>query len=236
MSRSLRIAAIVGLAVLTGGAAEVAAQGNWQPGDFGALRLRLGLFEPDGDSRYFDDKALDWTGEPEDLEDAAAGMDYLWRYGRSSGLLFGIGFWEGEMTQAYRDFVDQGGMEISHLTSLETAELSVAWSYRFGDGAGLTPYIGAGGGFLWWRLREDGDFIDFGDPGLPINRSFFEAEGWTTHYLLLAGAEVPMGSSWSFFAEGRWRTADDDLGDDFAGFGEIDLSGREISAGVSFNF
>ena len=36
------------------------------------------------------------------------------------------------------------------------------------------------------------------------------------------------------FAEGRWTRVDDDLNKDFDGFGKIDLSGREIAAGVSW--
>lgn len=231
MTRALVIAAaLCGFAV-----GEVAAQGNWQPGDFGSLRFRLGVFEPSGDSQFWDDYFTDFTGSPSSFEDVVFGVDYLWRTSRNAGLLFGGSFYKGSTTVAYRDWQRLEGGEITHLVTLELSDLTAAYVWRFGD-RGARPYLGAGGGLLWWKFREDGEFIDFGDPDLPIVFASYLADDITWEAFALAGFDVPLGYSWSFFFEGRYRWAEADLNRDFSGFGEIDLSGYELSGGLSWNF
>jgi hypothetical protein len=39
----------------------------------------------------------------------------------------------------------------------------------------------------------------------------------------------------ALFGEGRWTRAEDELEGDFENFGDIDLSGREFVAGISWN-
>ncbi|HRC84675.1 MAG TPA: hypothetical protein PK413_03600, partial [Thermoanaerobaculia bacterium] len=58
------------------------------------------------------------------------------------------------------------------------------------------------------------------------------AYGWYGLVVL----EVPVSSAMSFFAEGRWTDAEDDLSGDFEDLGKLDLSGRALSAGVSWRF
>ena len=228
---------MIGLLVLSAGPSLAEAQGNWQPGDFGSLRFRLGLFEPSGSSEYWDDTFAVFTGSPGDLQDLSFGIDYLWRTSRHGGLMFGTGWYGGDATQAYRDYVDSDGFDIRHATSLDTWDLSAAYVWRFGaPGAAIVPYAGIGGGFLYWQLEEAGDFIDFSDPRQEIYFASYVASGWTWEALGLAGVEVPLGFRWSMLAEGRYRYADDELGGDFAGFGTLDLSGWELSAGIAWNF
>ena len=50
----------------------------------------------------------------------------------------------------------------------------------------------------------------------------------------LAGLDVPISRDLSLFAEGRWTKVDDELDKDFEGFGKLDLSGREVSLGLSW--
>lgn len=213
------------------------AQGNWQPGDFGSLRFRIGLIEPQADSVYWDDVFTVFTGSPSDLRDLGFGVDYLWRTSTHSGLLFGTGFSSGSTTQAYRDYVDADGNDIRHTTSLDTWDLSLAYVYRFGAGRWtVTPYAGVGGGVLNWRLQESGYFIDFGVPSWPVVWGDYRASGWTWQAVGLAGIDLPLTDRWSVFAEGRYRYSDDELGQDFSGFGTIDLSGYELALGFSWNF
>jgi hypothetical protein len=237
MHTHLTRSVILGLLLLSAGATLAEAQGNWQPGDFGSLRFRLSLFEPEGSSDYWDETFDVFTGSPADLQDLGFGIDYLWRTSSSSGLLVGTSWYGGSATQAYRDYVDSDGFDIRHRTSLDLWDVSAAFVYRFGSGSWrATPYLGVGGGFLYWDLEEVGDFIDFSSPGREIFFAGYRASGWTWEALGLAGIDIPVGYRWSFFAEGRYRAADDELGDDFAGFGTIDLSGWELSAGFSWNF
>lgn len=202
-----------------------------------SVRLRLGSFRPEGDSRYWDDKALEFTGKASDFEDAIGGVDYQLALNPHVALLFSGSSYEGQLRQSYLDFTDSRGDEISHQATLEIASLTAGVVFHLtGRNAVIRPYLGAGGGLYAWRLEEDGRFIDRTPPPPTIFRADSVAEGEAYGYYGLAGFEVPIGRSWGFFAEGRWHKVDDELTDDFSDFGTIDLSGRDVSAGVSYRF
>ncbi len=202
-----------------------------------ALRVRLGGFVPEGDSQYFEDKALDFTGEAEDLEDVSFGLDYRLEATPHLSLLFSGTIYEGQNDQHYIDFTDDRGDEIEHTTTLEISSLTVgAVVHLAGPEAAVRPYLGAGGGLYSYRLEESGDFIDFTPPPPEVFAGTFEARGETFGYYLLAGLEVPVGRSVAFFAEGRWQDAEDELEDDFEDFGDLDLSGRDVSVGITWRF
>lgn len=212
-----------------------AGRGHW--GESQALRLQFGLFTPRGDSEYWDEKALDFTGDADSFEDLALGIEYLRYLGPRMGLLVGGNFYEGDATQVYRDFVDERGFDIGHDTELDIASFTVGLlAHLRRRDAAVVPYVGVGGGLYAWRLSEDGDFIDFGPAAPEIFTGFFEAEGTTLGYYLQAGLEVPIGSAWTVFADARWQRVTDELEDDFTGFGDLDLGGRSLSLGVAWSF
>jgi len=213
------------------------AQGGWKPGDIGSARFRLGLFPPPGNSQYWDDKSVDFTGSAGDLQDLSFGFDYLWRMGRTSGLLFSTTFFSGRTAQAYRDYVDDAGFDISHTTLLETFDVTAAWFFQPGGRRQrIAPYFALGGGFTNWTLTESGSFIDFGDEEWPIVYASYYDSSSTLMAFALAGLEIPVTHVWSFIAEGRLKYAEDTLAHDFAGFGDIDLSGWEVSIGFAWNY
>ena len=233
-STLLRCTTLTALALAA--ALPVSAQGNWRPGDFGSVRFRLGLFSPDGDSTYWRDKFRDFTGSASDFEDTSFGFDYRWPATPTLSLLFGGSVYQGKATQAYRDWVDADGYDIRHVTTLDVNDLTAILVWQPFERAPVSPYVGAGGGFVWWRLSEHGDFIDFAEPDYPIVTTGYRSDGTTWETVLLAGVEVPLSWRWSFFAEGRWRDADDELSDSLAGLGTLDLSGVEYSGGFAYRF
>lgn len=235
MRRFITVAITIAAVILIFSANDANAQGNWQPGDFGSVRFSLGIFSPQGDSQYWDETFDAFTGQPSDFEDVVFGVDYMWRTSRHAGLLFGGSYYDGATTQAYRDWVDANGADITHRTSLMLSDLTAAYVWRFGRG-GASPYIGGGGGLLWWRLREEGYFIDFSDAELPVVFASYRAEGTTWELFALAGFDIPLGRQWSFFFEGRYRWSEAELNEDFSGFGTIDLSGLQLAGGFSWNF
>ncbi len=202
-----------------------------------SFRVQLGEFRPDGDSVYWTDSELDFTGRTEDFEDSAAGLSYLHPLGPKLSLQVSGFFYEGIQDQAYRAFEDQFGGDILHTTELELTSVTIGLLYRLaGPDAAVLPYVGAGGGLYSWRLSEFGDFIDFSGADLEIFEDFFEQEDEELGWYFTAGLEVPIADSWSVFAEGRWDNAEAELGGDFRGLGELDLSGRSYSAGISWRF
>lgn len=202
-----------------------------------SVRIHGGSFAPDGESQYWTDKEIDFFGSAEDFDDFVFSADWIHFVSARVGLRAGVSGYEGESLQSYRDFVTGSGDDIFHLATLEVGSFEVGFIVHLLRGDMLVlPYVGAGVGLYDWTLSEDGDFLDFGfNPPLLFNDLFLESgEAFGTYYL--AGVEVPIGSSFSVFGEGKWVTADDEFSGDFAGLGKLDLSGDQFSAGVAFNF
>jgi opacity protein-like surface antigen len=211
-------------------------QRRYYPEREGAFRIHLGAFMPEGDSEYWQDKEEDFTGSIDDFENASFGLDYLLPLGNRFSLIFTGSVFEGDTTNSYRDFEDNFGDRIRHDTMLEIASGTVGLVFHLtGADTAIQPYLGGGGGAYSWRLEENGDFIDFDLPSRPIFNAQLESEGVAFGYYGLVGLEAPITPRLSIFAEGRWTRVDDDLSDDFEGFGKIDLSGQEFAAGLSWN-
>ena len=202
-----------------------------------SVRLRLGLFTPEGDSDFFDQTAFDFTGEAQEFEDAVAGIDYVYQMQSNFGLMLSADYFEGQQDQSYRDFEDNHGNRISHTSTLEITPLTVGLVVRLApERSPVVPYVGAGGGIYAWRYRESGDFIDFGGSTLPVFSDTLEDTGAVLGYYVMAGLEIPISPYFSVFGEGRWDKADDELGGDFDGLGTLDLSGRRVMGGLAWHF
>jgi opacity protein-like surface antigen len=205
-------------------------------GGDGEFRIHLGSFRPDGSSEYWRSIRSDFTNsDPSDFEDVSFGIDFLLPIQDRMGVIFSGSWYEGTTTNAYRDFLDNFDDRIRHDTTLDIASATVGLYFRLAPRRSpIQPYVAVGGGVYPWRLQERGDFIDLNNPNLPIFRSHLSSSGTAFGYYGLVGLQAPITRRVSIFAEGRWTRVNDDLKDDFEGFGKLDLSGREIAAGLSW--
>lgn len=232
---------LITLALAALAATHVSAQGRYVPrrghrGATQAVRVEIGQFTPDGDSRYWMDKEFDFFGTADDFQDTGLAVDYLRFLGPRLGLLVSGSFYNAEKRQSYRDFVLDGGGEIEHNTQLDTSSFTAGLLLHLTRrSAPVVPYVGAGGGFYLYRLSEDGDFIDF-DNDLEVFNARFETEGETFGWYYQAGLEVPVSNRWSVIGDARWQHAEDELSDDFDGLGKLDLGGLWITLGASVSF
>lgn len=206
-------------------------------GTANVFRIGLSSLTPQGDEDYWEEKQLDFTGEPDDLEDVSFTVDYQRLLSSRLALQISGNFYNGDTDQSYLRFEDGLGRAISHTTTLErnafTAGLVV---HPIGHDVAVAPYLGAGVGLYDWRLEESGDFIIFADPGLPIVVDTFESEGTDFGWYGHVGLEVPMGRTWALFLEGRWDQATAELEQDFEGFGDLDLGSEQYGIGFSWSF
>ena len=220
-------AAVLGLALLT--PSPVAAEAS--------VRLRLGQFTPEGDSRYWEDNEQVFLGSVDDFEGVFGGLDFVWGVNPFLGVMASFDVYGEDADLEYRDFEDSAGFPIVHTTSFEVAPLTVGLLFHLApERSPIRPYLGVGGGFYIWHLEEDGEFIDFATDPPEIFRADFEDEGTVFGYYVMAGIEVPVGHYFSVLVEGRLDDADDELQDDFAGLGDLDLSGTRIGAGIAWRF
>lgn len=226
----------LGLAVLLVGALPATAQrGRYVPDH--QIRIYGGVFEPDGDSQYWNDKQLDFSADAATFDDFTLGIDYARHLQGRLRLMFGGSGYSADVDQFYLDFVDTNGQTILHTTSLDIQRATAAIAFDLlPRRAPLVPYVGVGGGLYIWELTEEGDFIDFLADPLEVFPARFQDEGEAFGWFFVAGVDVPISSGFSIFGQARWHDADNDLEGDFATLGDLDLGGAEATIGFAWSF
>lgn len=161
--------------------------------------------------------------------------------------LIGFEFSQVRTASEYRDFVDNNRRPITQETRLREANLSgsvrialvprgrsvsrLAWIPRT-----ATPYAGAGGGLLWYRFQQRGDFVDVFDPRLRVFSDTLTSQGWTPSAHAFGGVDVKLYRRLFLTLEGRYLWASASLERSFEGFDPIDLAGFRLAAGINVLF
>jgi len=107
--------------------------------------------------------------------------------------------------EAPRGYADNNNLPIEQTTSFQRVPLTASLKMYLGDpGRSVgrfawipkryAPYVGAGGGAMWYRLRQEGDFIDFGT--LRVFPDTFDSDGWAPTVVVLP-PEVRFPSTWT---------------------------------------
>lgn len=201
------------------------------------FRVWIGGFRPDATGAYFTEVRNDFTGDQSsDLTNVIGGVDWRLHLNPYASLLFSGSIYEGSTTQSYRAFMDNNGDRIRHNQTLDIDSLTAALMVNLAPPRSpVMPYVGAGGGLYYYRLREAGDFIDFTQNPPPVFNSVLESSGTTLGYFVLAGLDIPVARRTSVFFEGRLSRATKDLSQDFSDFGKINLNGKQFEVGVSWS-
>jgi hypothetical protein len=211
-----------------------------------AVQLRFGYFFPQGDGTLWNDATDRFTLSPDDFNGPSWGLSFVTAI--NNNVEVGVhGDWYGQtVISEERYFVDEFGFAVVHDTTLEqrpfAVDLRLIPGGRYRAGASgrsvMKPvfYVGAGIGVDIWDYEETGDFVDTGDPTLPIYFGSFRESGETLEARVLAGLELPLSPGFNLLFEGRYSWAEDDLTEDLAGLESIDLGGAWGFVGASFRF
>ncbi|HSF17239.1 MAG TPA: hypothetical protein VLK65_16945 [Vicinamibacteria bacterium] len=245
VTRRSRRAGLVVLLVLAAGSSTA------QEADFlfsaprGSFSLRGGwLFASTASDIYsfFGDL---FTVESSDFDAPLFGADVALVIHPRLDAMVGFDFNRSKIASAYRDLVEDNDLPITQQTELTTVPIMGSLKlylaprgreisrYAFVPAA-VRPYVGGGGGFLWYKLEQFGDFVDFTDLAIFTTRLGSDGFGLEAH--LFGGAEVRLTPRIYLTIEGRYLWSDAQLDADFIGFEPIDLSGLRTSVGISFNF
>jgi opacity protein-like surface antigen len=148
----------------------------------------------------------------------------------------GVGYYQKDVDTLYRDFEDSDGTQIEQELKLRVVPITATLRFLpLGRDAAVEPYIGAGIGFFNWRYSEVGEFIDFSDDSIFLNR--YTADGTAVGPVILAGLRAPIGDAFSIGGEFRWQKATgDDLLDEGFLADKIDLGGWTTSFTFGFRF
>ena len=163
-------------------------------------------------------------------------------------LMFGVDVSQVSIASEYRNLVDNNRRPITQDTRLRGVNLAGSIRYAVmprGRGisrfawipARVVPYVGAGGGALWYEFTQSGDFVDALAPApQPIFTDLFDSKGWTPSVHAFSGVDIRLARILFMTLEGRYLWASAKLGRDFQDFDPIDLAGFRLSAGVNVLF
>jgi opacity protein-like surface antigen len=206
------------------------------------LTLRAGpaLFNTSSD--VFDQMRRDLTLERRDFRGPSVGLDVAIALGQRFDLVVGGGYAEASRRSEFRDWVDQDDRPIEQTTTIRTVPVTASIRYllarrgqRIGTMAwipgGTTPYVGAGGGFNWYKLEQDGDFVDFRDNRIFTN--VLESSGAAPALHGMAGLDHWFTPRLGLNAELRYGWARAQPGGAFREFDAVDLSGVQATIGFS---
>ena len=203
------------------------------------------------DSEIFDFTSELLTLEKSDFNAPGIGVDVGFPIAPRLDVLVGLEFSRATAGSEYRDFVDTNDLPIEQTTSLRQFNLSgsielavlrrgreisrYAWVP-----AAVVPYVGAGGGFLWHRFEQEGDFVDVFDCpvdfGCAIFTEHLTSSSWTPSGHVFGGVDFKLTPRVYLSTEIRYLWAQAEMSRDFIGFDDIDLTGLRVTGGVQVLF
>ena len=159
--------------------------------------------------------------------------------------VFSVGFSRSNRPSEYRKWVDNNRRPIEQTTAYARVPLTASVKAYLTDPgrsighfswvpARYAPYVGAGGGAMWYRFQQSGDCID--EKTLRVFPDLFDSDGWTPTVQAFGGTDVSLNPRFAVTLEGRYQWARARMSTDFSGFDRIDLSGFALTSGISIRY
>lgn len=185
------------------------------------------------------------TVERQDFNAPAISLDIDLRVAPRVDVVAGFEFSGSSKRSEYRELVDNLRLPINQTTRLREMNLSGGVKFALMPRgreisshawipSAVTPYVGAGGGALWYEFRQTGDFVDFVD--LSVFPDTFRSRGWTPSAHVFGGVDLKAWRRIYFSGEARYVWSHATLGEDFSGFDPIDLTGFKLTGGIRYLF
>ena len=197
-----------------------------------------------------------------DYYDTSFGLSYEYFINRQVSFVLSVEWYEKAKNGIYKNFVletidgedyafDYGeGFAIEHVYSVSIVPVQASLKLMPRRRAGtIIPYIGGGIGLYIWNVRIQGEMVNFNeseefyDPDLDA-----DVEGYTIYpadaeenrisvgFHAFAGIMLPLVRQVTLDIEAKYNYAEGTLKDSFQGFEPFDLSGFQVTAGLSLWF
>ena len=150
--------------------------------------IKGGYALPQAGSEIFDFARDELTLETGDFASSAWGAEIAVRATERLDIAVGVGVTHTSKRSEFRDWVDLDDLPIEQTTTFTRVPttLSVKW-YMWDRGTSVSrfvwvperwsPYLGVGGGAVWYRFEQEGDFVDF--ETLDVFSAILESDGTT---------------------------------------------------------
>jgi hypothetical protein len=213
----------------------------------GSFTLSGGIAQPTANSDIYSFVHDNLTLGKRDFLGPTFGANLDVRIAPRFALQFNTGFYQRSIDSEVRAYTDNSNNPIAQNTRLTRVPLMIGLRYDLtpsGRALGnlawvpsrITPYIAAGAGGMWYRFKQEGDFIDFQSSNLAVVPLRLESTGWAGAAYGALGADISVSPVVSIRTEARYDEAKGTLGRDFSGFNRIDLSGFNATVGLSFRY
>ena len=243
--RMAALALVATLALAPAAAAQGGGDGFLFRPPVGSLTLRGGVDRALGNSDVFDFARERLTLGSNALTGFHVGADLGVALADRVDLVLGVGHARSSARSEFRRFVDQDDLPIEQTTALARTPVTAsvrAYLTPRGRQIGrlawvpsrVAPYVGVGGGAMWYRFTQEGDFVD--EESLDVFPATLRSSGWTPTAHGLAGIELSLSPRVALSTEARYNWARAAMSDDFSDFDRIDLSGLVATAGLSLRF
>ena len=164
---------------------------------------------------------------------------------RRIDVVVGFDYGSSSVGSEYRNWVDNNRLPINQTTELRQASFTGGVKFalmRRGREVGtlawvpqrFVPYVGAGGGVVWYEMEQFGDFVDFQD--FSVFPDLFESSGFTPTGYVNGGVEVHLYRPLFVTLDGRYQWTSAELSGTWVGFEPLDLGGLRLSTGIKIVF
>jgi hypothetical protein len=214
----------------------------------GSFSFRAGYSMANAGSDVFDDATSQLTLNKRDFSGWSWGGDISYAAKDRVDLVF-----DGEVSSAsknseFRKFVDNNDQPIEQGTKFKRVPLSIGLKYYLMDRgrsisqyayvpAKFAPFVSVGGGAMYYRFEQKGDFIDFNTEEQLVVPLTIEGSGWTPMANGTAGFDYSVGPWLALTTQVRYEWAEARLDPDtFVGYDKIDLTGFTGTVGFRVRF
>jgi hypothetical protein len=210
-----------------------------------SFAFSFGYSIPNAKSEIFEFAQEQLTLEKSDFYRSYLGGEVAIQLADRLDLVFGVGHAESYLPSEFRDWVDGDDLPIEQETVFSTTPVTVSARYYLSDRGRqigrfawipkrLVPFIGAGGGVIWYNFEQVGDFVDFETLAIFYDRFMGKGTAFQSH--AFAGMDISLNKSLFLTTEGRYRWGRGDLGRDFVGFDKMDLAGIQFTVSIGARF
>lgn len=211
----------------------------------GSLTIQGGYAWPRAGGDLFSFVTNDLTLGRSDFNGPTVGADLALRVAPRLDVVLSTSYASATKVSEFRHFVDQNNAPINQTTSFRRIPVMASVrAYLTPRGrtigryawipARLAPYVGVGAGAVYYRFRQQGDFVDFTNSN--VFPGDFSSSAWAPAGQGMAGVDLSLSPRFALAGEARYVIAHGNVGQSFTGFDSIDLSGLATTLGLSVRF
>jgi len=210
-----------------------------------SLAFNLGYGVPKGGSEIYDFVTDELTVNKSDFSSMVVGGSFGVRVTSRVEVSLDLSYANSNTPSEDRLYVDQDDLPIEQSTRLSRMPVTgTVKAFLWDRGRRISnlawvpgkwsPFVGVGGGRVYYNFRQSGDFVDY--ETLEIFSDTFRSKGNAGIFHVLAGAEWSLNPHFYVTGEGRYSWAEAEMDSDFVGFDPIDLSGFQGTVGLALRF